>query len=381
MRLVAAALVTAFALTAASCGGGDEKPRPSTATLKPSPTEVSATMATSGGGLVVFVRGHDLWISSPNGVAVPPTALTSGALDVGYAGFVRVDGRTDIYYVEEANRGTPQQGNPAEFVLSRRAIEGGETAEVLRFRSREIDTFDNLSTAAASPDGRYIAYADEAGLALLDTDSGATTRVTEKHMTGNKESYAYYYPRWSPDGARLLVKKQLWEGSIDVVVDPFASPATLTETGKGGALSDWSPDGQKICMSEGSFVSYGALLVYDVSSSEFTDMTINVPAPTPSSPNSPRINSHGCAWKRDGTLAVGYALPEGDDAGRVAVLDANLEVSGLSDPIAKLRDVVEWLSDESGVLFNQAGSAGIYRPGIGASALPFQADRVLAVIP
>src|SRR5207247_2221358 len=74
-------------------------------------------------------------------------------------------------------------------------------------------------------DGRYLAYADNLGLAVVDTANGDITRVLESDPPGHCSTDVgrcyYAQPVWSPDGSFLLAFQGGYEGGVSLVLDPF----------------------------------------------------------------------------------------------------------------------------------------------------------------
>ncbi len=105
---------------------------------------------------------------------------------------------------------------------------------------------------AWSPDGRTLAFVTWGGpnpatLSLLDLGAGAvTTIVTEQNPSG------FLWPRWSPDGRRIVLEHQTWTGGADEhivdstfgIVDldaktPAFTPLTTPEMW--ATYPDWHP--------------------------------------------------------------------------------------------------------------------------------------------
>ncbi len=392
------ALSTALPLALTFCGGGTAKPTATavaTQTAAPPFAQKSPGAATftsrAGASLIVYLRAGDLWIASLDGTTVPPRAITTGAIKSGFSGLMkREDGGEDLYYmVQLSDQRLAGDRYEADFGLYRVPLAGGTPSELLRYTGRPLEPFITPN-AAVSPDGKHVLYADNDGIALLDLASGHSKRLLANSppCRGPAGCFAYHHPRWSPAGDRALVTKTLWEGAQDVIIDPLASSVSQVNTKGGGSFTArLSPDGQKVCASESTYANAGAVMIYDVASGATTDSTLGLGLPTPTQQYGLRIDARGCAWSADGRLAIGYIVPDKYKDVRVAILDASYAVLAQSDPIPNLVEVVAWLPDGSGVLFNrtlttgQPVQAGIYRPDAGVSDLPFEADTILAVVP
>lgn len=104
-------------------------------------------------------------------------------------------------------------------------------------------TLDFLHAHLAwSPDGTQIAYHDQRGLWIMRADGNEPPRLLAEHvMTGDVR--AYTEPRWSPDGAHLLLSLRFYEGSAPGIVD--LADGTITELGQVPAFnSRWTQDGR-----------------------------------------------------------------------------------------------------------------------------------------
>lgn len=112
-------------------------------------------------------------------------------------------------------------------------------------------TLDFITPSVAwSPDGAQLAYVDMDGLWLVPADGSAPPRLLVAHdRSGEPGSVRVYTsPRWSPDGARLLVDVGLYEGGVPGVVD--AATGIVTElTGVFGGASRWTGDGRVLAWS------------------------------------------------------------------------------------------------------------------------------------
>ena len=98
---------------------------------------------------------------------------------------------------------------------------------------------NSVSSAAVSPDGKYVAYTDSTGLYLK------LIRTGEVHAVPLPLNFSALVDDWFPDGSNLLVSRQeqprmasLWSISLF-----GGSPRPLADDASGGSLS---PDGTRI---------------------------------------------------------------------------------------------------------------------------------------
>lgn len=376
-----------------SCSGGSGDGAANTATsppIAPTATEEATTpQAASLPGNAVFRRDGDLFIAPLDG-STEPRQLTDGAVNVGFAGYVTNPGEIDIYYIEQlTEERLENEAYVSDQVLYRMALDGGEPEELLRYAGRSLESFFGM-TAAVSPDGLHVLYSDARGISLLNTASGEMRQLLERSppCTGTVNCYAYHRPAWSPDGALASIAKSFWEGGRDIIIDPFADPIVERETPGGATLmARWSPDGEHLCVSENTYSSAGAALVYELATGETIDSTQDLSLPTPEEGRL-RIDTRGCVWSDSGDLAFAYTEPDNFTDVWIATTNASFEIVHESESVPDLDNLVDWLPDGSGVVFNrwQRQQGERFEPGIfdferGILDLPFGTAEVLAIIP
>ena len=123
-------------------------------------------------------------------------------------------------------------------------------AELIERKLTANSAENSVTSMAVSPDGKYLAYADDTGIYLKLIRTGETHRVLlPPDFSGRVDD-------WFPDGTRLLVtraeqagKASLW--SISVF---GGSPRHLADDASGGSLS---PDGSRIAFRRGSLTYDG----------------------------------------------------------------------------------------------------------------------------
>ncbi len=161
---------------------------------------------------------------------------------------------------QQENRGTHRLGRLWQLPLAVAAIllagisagwhVGHRSAASIRFRERRLTgnpENDPILAAAISPDGKYSAFADRAGLFLRVVGTGET------HPVALPDSFKASYLNWFPDGSHVLVtrtsspseKPSLWNASVF-----GGSPQKLVDNGDRGTVS---PDGSKIVFLRGEF--------------------------------------------------------------------------------------------------------------------------------
>jgi Tol biopolymer transport system component/DNA-binding winged helix-turn-helix (wHTH) protein len=127
---------------------------------------------------------------------------------------------------------------------------GHRSAASMRITERRLTgnpENDAVLSAAISPDGKYLAFADQAGLFLRVVETGET------HPVALSDSPKPSYVSWFPDGSHVLVtrtlspseKSSLWNASVF-----GGSPLKLADNGDRGVVS---PDGLKIVFLRGEY--------------------------------------------------------------------------------------------------------------------------------
>jgi Tol biopolymer transport system component/DNA-binding winged helix-turn-helix (wHTH) protein len=98
---------------------------------------------------------------------------------------------------------------------------------------------NSVSSAAISPDGKYLAYADSTGIYLKQIRTG------EAHPVPLPPNFFARVDDWFPDGSRLLVsrKEQSGKASLWSISMFGGSPRPLADDASGGSVS---PDGTRV---------------------------------------------------------------------------------------------------------------------------------------
>jgi DNA-binding winged helix-turn-helix (wHTH) protein/Tol biopolymer transport system component len=102
-------------------------------------------------------------------------------------------------------------------------------------------------TAALSPDGKYVAFADKAGFFLRILGSGET------HLIAEPDELKTHHLTWFPDGSRLLATRGKWpdrKPSLWSVSALGGTPRKLTDDANQGVVS---PDGTHIAFVRGDY--------------------------------------------------------------------------------------------------------------------------------
>jgi Tol biopolymer transport system component/DNA-binding winged helix-turn-helix (wHTH) protein len=111
--------------------------------------------------------------------------------------------------------------------------------EVIERRLTSNSSENSVSSAAISPDGKYLAYADNTGIYLKQI------RKAEAHPVPLPPNFLARVDDWFPDGSHLLVSREEQPGKASLwSISIFGgSPRLLADDASGGSVS---PDGSRI---------------------------------------------------------------------------------------------------------------------------------------
>jgi DNA-binding winged helix-turn-helix (wHTH) protein/Tol biopolymer transport system component len=98
---------------------------------------------------------------------------------------------------------------------------------------------NSVSSASISPDGKYLAYADNTGIYLKQIRTGET------HPVPLPPNFSAHVDDWFPDGSHLLVSREEQPGKTSLwsIAVFGGSPRPLAEDASGGSVS---PDGARV---------------------------------------------------------------------------------------------------------------------------------------
>ena len=106
---------------------------------------------------------------------------------------------------------------------------------------------DPITSAALSPDGKYVAFADKTGLFLRVLSSGET------HAIAEPDDLKTHDVSWFPDGTRVLATRRKWperKPSLWSLSLLGSTAQKLTDDAEQGAIS---PDGKQITFTRGDY--------------------------------------------------------------------------------------------------------------------------------
>src|SRR5215469_14535679 len=187
-------------------------------------------------GVVVLLASGGLWILKrrETSAAPPPRTLTRITFDDGLqiGATWSPDGR---YIAYASNRG-------GKFDIWVQQVSGGDPVQVTKGPAANWEP-------DWSPDGKFIAYRSEeskGGIFIAPTLGGADL--------ARKITSFGYYPRWSPEGSRILFQSTRPGLSSKIFVANIAEPETVQEvfpevTSEVFVMSAaWHPDGKRVSL-------------------------------------------------------------------------------------------------------------------------------------
>lgn len=186
----------------------------------------------------------------------------------GYAGWS--DGGRVVYYTELV--GTTS-------TLYKKDLATGTVTKLFDYDSKEKNIETHFLNVNVSSDGKFAVYSHAHGnLSLYDLTNNTTKLLLARKeclsynnsnnvslikpvYAGVAECYGYYYPYWSPNNQRVVIRKIFYEGATQVVVNPFTNPATEKDVKTGGSPPEWSSDSSKIVIPGAGYGSGSLYLI------------------------------------------------------------------------------------------------------------------------
>ncbi len=360
-------------------------PRVPTPTIPPFP-QIGPPIETSG--WIVFHRAWDLWVARLDGSR--EHRLTSRTDGSSFAGVVtRSDGSRELYYTLALPPVNTGMVRSVRIELARQPLDDSRPSEVIfsfDVSGHWLQTPFDGTYASVSPDGSFVAYADETGLWLRDLTSGLSKRL----LTNNNDDAcddvsiglcsSYAEPAWSPTGDWLVLTRVLYEGAIADFIRPH-EPVTEYTSDVGAHWRAWSYDGTQICGPEGRL--------------QISGWAVTTPTGDHQRDIGEELRRAGvqvggwitdCAWADDGRIALQYMHDDRGYDQRIAVLapDGSL-LADIDHPLFQ-SGLQGWLPDQSGFILAYGDGEGhplsfIVLLDGSVHALAVETDDVVAVFP
>jgi Tol biopolymer transport system component len=120
------------------------------------------------------------------------------------------------------------------------------TGKILESPVKATQRFEGSNISAAwSPDGKYFAYVSNRGPLWRNRTLLVWDMETGKERELRPQLSAYSYPRWSPDGRRILLQSGLGYYEIDIETEKV-TPLILGKIKTDIETPQYSPDGKSI---------------------------------------------------------------------------------------------------------------------------------------
>jgi DNA-binding CsgD family transcriptional regulator len=338
-----------------------------------------------------FYGPGELWMSDLDGA--DPRVLIDESAVVDVIGVVAhwQTGNPTLYFVfrerlPQASLYAIPRGRQTVSMLD---LVTGDRAELLEF---EIEGNQVEGAADVAEGGRYIAYTDVRGLAILDTGDGQVRRVLDSKTSAcgsqpgpDPACSSFLRPSFSPDGNLLAMNQVFYEGGDLLVADVNAEPPRVTDIEYDGLYPfTWAPSGNSLCAVDiGAYDSGVGLIISrapDWQPEAFlTDYSSSL---LPATPNL-TTTSYGhqgmwsCVWLDESTVAVMHnvLIEANDRPNEILILD--LETSD----VRNFREHNEFMSSRSilaipdrGLVISQFRHHDEYPDPIGESTTPEVVD-------
>lgn len=332
-------------------------------------------------GKLIFRDGDSILVSDANGSN--PMRLVDSKNRLGFAGWSE-SGKVFYYTELVGTTGT----------VYKKDLSSGVANQLFTFDSSEknIETF--VTNVNISRDGKYAIYSHNNGdLSLFDltnkTDKKLLSqapclsyRNTEPSQfnlvktvyAGNPGNcHGYYYPYWSPDGKKVVVRKIFYEGATQIVINPFEEPVQEKDTKAGGSPPTWSKDSAMLVIPGAGYGGGSLYLVTHLDNPDNKDILaddIDFKGST--------VNSG--AMSENGKIAFTYSNYEKQKNG-IALYTPN------DNAIKHLLDVTDdnyvqlWLSDNKTLLYrNNRNIWSLDTVTMSQNKLPIYADGIIGIV-
>lgn len=326
---------------------------------------------------LVYRDGTSIFVDDSSGKN--STRLVDDAAFAGYS-----EGSKVFYY---------SQLDGTTATVYKKDLAGDAATKLFSFDSsgKNVETF--LYNVMVTSDGKYAVFSHNHGnLSLYDLTNG-TERVllnAKKCLTyagtalnlirplaaGQPDCYGYYYPHWSPDNQKIVVRKIFFEGATQVVIDPFASKIQEKDVGASGEPPVWSADSRMLLFPG---IGYGPGSLY---------LITNLDAPVNRDLLAERVDFQGtdvasAALSSEGRAAFSYSAYQG------AMTRNGVALFNLKDDSAKLLlttpvdtwRVQAWLDNQTLVLRDDTNHFWtIDVDTLEKKELPIHGDAILTII-
>lgn len=324
---------------------------------KPSPSPINYPNANINSikNKLVLRYNSSILVSDTNGSNI--MKLIDGQNKPGFAGWS--DEGKVIYYTELVN---------SKFTVYKKDLTSGVVTQLFTFMGKDQYGKNEefyYGNVAVTHDGKHAIYSHDNGdISLYDIVNKTDKKLLNQKVclsqnnqqelfnfvkpvfAGGQDCYGYYFPYWSPNDQRVVLRKIFYEGATQVVINPFENPVQEKGLKSGGSPPRWSPDSTMIAIA-GSGYGQGSLY-----------LITNIDNPV----NKDVLQEHhdfkysgatSVEWSNDGKLAFTYSIYEGSD-NKSGVALYNINDNSIKpliiSPSNGEYNVETWLSDNKTVL-------------------------------
>lgn len=287
-------------------------PQPQSKSAEPSPSNRNFPTANinSVNDKLVLRSNDSILVSDTNGKNI--MKLLDSQNKVGFSGWS--DEGKVIYYTELVN---------GKFTAYQKDLPSGSVNQLFSFvggGSQKNEEF-YYGNVAVRNDGKYAIYSHNNGdISLFNlTDKTEKKILSQKTCVsqnsqpkqfslvqtvyaGASECYGYYFPYWSPDNQRVVLRKIFYEGATQVIISPFDSQIQEKDVKTGGSSPQWL-DGNRLIIPGGSYGSGSLYLITDVNNPVQKDLL--------DGNNEFKNNVTSGVASREGKIAFTYSIYEG----------------------------------------------------------------------
>ncbi len=277
-------------------------------------------------GVAVIRRGKDLWLVAMDDPA-NEVRITSCPL-AEYAGSLSRNGNVEVYFASQIPTDRMDRATVYRAVLG-----GGKADPLVEFDcGSPVCLSGSRSSVAVAPDGVRVAIASAGSILLHDLRTKTTVNVAQAGPSvGLHGGLKASRPNWSADGRYLGFGQGI---EVDDLYAYDTVTGTRTKIANQTALH-WSRSGASVCSGGPTNGRDGQVFTLPSNDSRLF--------PTPDG-NSPQGGYYyGCAWAKDGRVALGFTEAS-DGLGR-----RGTSVIQLFD--RQLRPIGEWGGETSPIVW------------------------------
>lgn len=347
-------------------------------------TDISNNLPTANvntlAGKLVYTYNNTIFVSNSDGSNA--VKLVDGKNKPGFAGWS--NGGKIFYYTELSG---------ATFTLYKKDLTSNISSKVFDFEGSDKNVEFYSSNAHVSSDEKFVIYSRAKDIHLYNLTNGLDKKLlTHKECLAKTNSntlsslivkpvyasttdcYGYYFPKWSPDNQRVVIRKILYEGAVQIVINPFENNAQEKDMKQGG-IPSWSSVDRLLAIAGSGYGPGSLYLISNVDSPIAQDIFLN---------NSVFKNRYvgGATWSSDKRIAFSFADDNNNQNG-IAIYDTN---TGVIKPLISTLNEINydllWMTDNKTILFSDENKNiwALDSITLSKQKLPVKADTIIEII-